>query len=109
MLMVQDMDRALDFYAGVFGLQRKVSSPYWSELGFGDATVALHGGGDGARHETGLGLHVDDLDATVAAITAAGGVVEAGPTERPKEGIRIATVRDPEGNTISVAESRWGA
>ena len=105
MLMAQDMHRAVAFYEGVFGLTCQFSTPFWSELGHGGAIVALHGGGNGARQETGLGLNVDDLDATCAAVTAAGGVVERGPERRPQERIRIATVRDPEGNTLSVAET----
>ena len=43
MLKTQDMDRAVMFYKDVIGLEVKSQSAGWSELAYGDATVALHG------------------------------------------------------------------
>lgn len=109
MLMAQDMDRALAFYEGALGLRRVFSSPFWSELKSGGAVVALHGGGDGSRQRTGLGFEVDDLEAACAAVAAHGGHVERAPEDRPRkagpgEPIRLAEVRDPEGNVFSLAQ-----
>ncbi len=53
MLMAQDMDRAVAFYLDVIGLEVRSQSPMWSELAFGDAIIALHGGGSGEFQKTG--------------------------------------------------------
>lgn len=104
MLMVADMDRAVAFYRDALGLAVETQSPWWSELRSGGATVALHGGGEAMAH-TGLGFHVDDLDAAVAAVEAHGGAVASPATDRPQEGIRLAEVRDTEGNGFSLGQT----
>ena len=53
MLMAEDMDRAVGFYRDVVGLEVKSTSRGWSELTYGDATVALHGGGTGEQSSDG--------------------------------------------------------
>ena len=104
MLMVAEMDRALDFYAAAFGGSVSLHTPYWSELVVAGATVALHPGRTGGDLETGLGFEVDDLDMALETATSLGGRVVDAPRERPGEGIRIAQLADTEGNIISVAE-----
>jgi lactoylglutathione lyase len=73
MVPVQDMDRALAFYRDALGITLRFSSPGWTELAWRDATIALHLGGTAAEREGWLGFEVDDLDAAVAEIEAAGG------------------------------------
>lgn len=103
---VSDMDRAVAFYRDAFGLDVRVASPDWSELGWGDATVALHGGrGDGDPPAEGLGFEVDDLDGACAAVIGSGGVLVVAPAERPGEPIRLALAADPDGNRIHLAQS----
>jgi predicted enzyme related to lactoylglutathione lyase len=104
MVMVTDMDRAIDFYVGTLGLAERFRSPEWSELAWHDAIVALHGGGDESERQTGLGFEVDDLEAACAAIEAAGGRVMQPPGERPGEPIRLAMTADTEGNVFSLAQ-----
>jgi predicted enzyme related to lactoylglutathione lyase len=104
MLMVADMDRAVAFYRDALGLSVDSQSPWWSELTSNGATVALHGGGE-ATANTGLGFHVDDLDAAVAAVESHGGTVVSPAADRPQEGIRLAAVRDTEGNGLSLAQT----
>ncbi len=104
MLMVGDMERAKRFYRETFGLQVKVDSPQWSELARGDAVVALHGGGGTEPRNTELGFQVDDLEAACAAVQQGGGRVVSPPKERPGEGIRLATIEDPEKNRISLSQ-----
>ncbi len=104
MLMAQDMDRAVGFYRDAFGLQPRLITPDWSELGFGDAVVALHGGGSGEPTDTGLGFDTDDVEAACAAVVAAGGSVVGPPVARQGEGIILAMVRDTEGNRLSIAQ-----
>ncbi|MGH8972332.1 MAG: VOC family protein [Acidimicrobiia bacterium] len=103
-LMVQDMNRALEFYSKVFNLSIGFQSPDWSELVHGDAVVALHSGGTGQRVDTGLSFQVDDIDTAVAAVQAAGGTVVRGPTAPGDEGILLADLVDTEGNGFMLSQ-----
>lgn len=106
MLNANDMDRALRFYKDVIGLHVSFESPEWSELTYGDATVALHGGKqDTALVESGLYFYVDDIDAACKEVEAAGGHVVAPPDANPDEGIILAMVGDTEGNGFGLCQS----
>ncbi len=89
LLMVQDMDRAVDFYTNVIGFQKRSASPGWSELAFGDFTLALHGGGSGEGKKTGLSFTASDLDSACEEVEAAGGKVIKAPYEGPVAGLRL--------------------
>ena len=102
-LWAQDMDRAVAFWRDALGLEVQLHTPHWSELRWGDSTIALHGGGQGEYHATGLGFQVDDVDAACAEIAAAGGTVRARPVDRTGEGIRLADLVDPEGNGFQLS------
>ena len=104
MLMAQEMGRAVRFYRDVFGLEISFESPEWSELRSGDAIVALHGGGDGARTKTGLSFQVADLDEACAEVTQGGGDVLSEPASRPGEPIRLADLVDTEGNEFTMTQ-----
>jgi lactoylglutathione lyase len=104
MLHVVDMDRAAAFYREGVGLGLRFVSPEWSELVWGDATVALHGGASSTEQRvTGLGFEVDDVDAACQQIVAAGGTIVTAPRDRG-EPIRLADVADTEGNVFNLAE-----
>ena len=62
MLWVSDMDKSIGFYRDVIGLDVKVQSPGWSELAFGNATVALHLGRDEKYRMTGLNFEVSNIE-----------------------------------------------
>jgi predicted enzyme related to lactoylglutathione lyase len=102
MLPVGDMDRAVSFYRDAVGLTVVFQSPYWSELRWRGATIALHGGGSGEDRESSLGFHVTDLDAALAEVGAAGGRPGA---ERTEGGARLVAVVDPEGNRFTPART----
>lgn len=106
LLDVSDMDRAVAFYVGAFGLEVAVQAPGWSELRFGEATVALHGGrvgSDAAR--TGLSFTVDDIAAAVEAVEAHGGTVLHVPFAPGKEGILLAEFADPDQNCFMASQA----
>ena len=103
-LMVQSMDRAVEFYSKTFGLPIGYQSPDWSELLCRDAVVALHSGGTGQRVDTGLSFVVDDIEAAVAAVAAAGGTVVNPPKAPGGEGILLADLVDPEGNGFMLSQ-----
>lgn len=104
MLAVQDMERALAFYRDTFEFDVKESSPRWSELAWGDAIIALHAGGDGSDQDTELAIEVDDIEAAVEAARSAGGRILVEPRERPGEGIKLADLRDTEGNYFTMSQ-----
>lgn len=104
MLYATDMDRAVGFYRDVMGFEEGFLSPYWSELRFGDAVLALHGGGDGSRNPTGLSLQYGNVHEAHAAAVAAGAVSIQSPEQREGEPILLATIADPEGNVITLTQ-----
>jgi predicted enzyme related to lactoylglutathione lyase len=104
MLMAQDMKRAVRFYRDVIGLEVKFESSEWTELAFGDAIVALHGGGTGKDVKTGLSLQVRDIVAGCRELEAGGGRILSPPHHRPGEPIKLAEVRDTEGNAFSLTQ-----
>jgi len=104
MLMAQDMKRAIRFYRDVIGLELAFESPEWTELTFGSAVVALHGGGAGVYRKTGLSLQVKDLVSACKEIESGGGKVASPPQIRPGEPIKLAEVMDTEGNAFSLTQ-----
>lgn len=104
LISAENMDRAVSFYRDVIGLEIKVCSPYWSELTFGTATIALHGGGDGSFANTGLSFTVTDINVACEAIVAGGGSIRAEPEDRGEEGIYLAMLTDTENNGIMVSQ-----
>jgi predicted enzyme related to lactoylglutathione lyase len=104
MLMAQDMNRAIRFYRDVLGLEVKFESPQWTELVYGDAIVALHGGGTGVYQKTGLSIQVRDIVTACREIESGGGKVALAPVARPGEPILLAEVLDTEGNAFSLTQ-----
>lgn len=98
MLMAADMPRAVRFYSHVFGFKEVFVSEFWSELAFGDAILAFHGGHDGAVNATGLSLQFEDVFEVAALIEKAGGKILDVPNQREGEPILLGRYRDPEGN-----------
>ena len=103
-LMVQDMDRMIDFYTSVIGFRQRSASPNWSELAFGDFTLALHHGGTSDGNNTGLAFTVTDIDTACKEIGAAGGKVITSPRDGDIPGLIQAVVSDGEGNTIELGQ-----
>ncbi len=98
MLMAADMRRAVRFYTQVFGFSEVFVSDYWTELAFGDAVLAFHGGHDGSVNPTGLSLQYADVFEVAALIEKAGGKILDAPVQREGEPIFLGRYRDPEGN-----------
>ncbi len=82
MVMVQDMQRRIAFYKNVIGLVVNSKSEMWTELGFDDAIIALHGGGSGESGSTGLSIQVNDIEAGRKEVVEGGGRVLSGPSGR---------------------------
>jgi predicted enzyme related to lactoylglutathione lyase len=104
MLLAQDMDRAVRFYSSVFGFPERFVSEHWSELAFGDATIAFHGGHDGSPNRTGLSIQVDDALLACENIRANGGIILEPPIGREEEPILLGVFRDMEGNEAMLTQ-----
>ena len=107
-LYVYDMDRALKFYRDTFELDVVQHTPGWSMLRCGGATIALHilskNSTESVFAHAGLNLHVDDLDAGIEAVVAAGG--EHIETREPTDfvPVRMCELRDTEGNGFELRQ-----
>lgn len=105
-----DLAAAKAFYGAAFG---------WTFTDYGDEYVGIQGepggpevGGFNPRAEPGTTgslviLYSDDLEATVAAVGAAGGTVVAGPYDFP--GGRRFEFTDPAGNRLAAWSEQTGA
>ena len=98
MLMVSDMAKSVEFYRDAIGLDLQVQSPGWSELTFGNATVALHISRDGGNRSTGLNFEVSNIEDACDELAAAGGTVLNAPYGGGVPGLRLADVTDLDGN-----------
>jgi len=98
MLLATDMGRAVQFYQTVFGLDQIFVSEFWSELSFGTAIIALHGGHNGTVNPTGLSFQFEDVFDAVERIEKAGGTILEVPNQREGEPILLGRYRDAEGN-----------
>jgi lactoylglutathione lyase len=121
MLRVGDLQRSIDFYTGVLGMQllRKSDNPEYKYtlafVGYGDEStgavleltynygVETYDIGSAFGH---IALAVDDVAAACAAIRAKGGKVtrDAGPVKGGKT--VIAFVEDPDGYKIELIEPK---
>lgn len=106
LISVVNMERAVNFYRDIIGLDVKVYSPYWSELTFGTAVVALHGGGEGSFTETGLSFTVKDIFVACQEAINGGGSVRSEPEDRGDEGIYLAMLTDTENNGIMISQTK---
>jgi predicted enzyme related to lactoylglutathione lyase len=98
MLLATDMPRAVRFYQNVFGLDQIFVSEFWSELSFGNAIIAFHGGHDGSLNPTGLSFQFEDVFDVMDLIEKHGGKILDLPTQNEGEPILLGRYRDPEGN-----------
>lgn len=102
-----DMERARKFYEGVLGLtatrDHKIEGGgHWVEYDIGEGTLAI-GVAEGmlpSRDGCSVALEVNDFDAAVAELKAAGIEFNFGPLETPV--CHMAFVRDPDGNSIGI-------
>jgi len=112
-VFVSDMRRSVSFYRDTIGLPLKFESPHWTEFASDGATLALH------LAESGPPPSADDEPRAGScrpglSVPSLGDfhqrMVERNVRclQEPKDvfGSRVAQYTDPDGLTISVAESR---
>jgi lactoylglutathione lyase len=115
-LIVEDLDRALQFYTEVLGLRLGHRSGEYAQLDTGLTRLALYTR-DAMTKTLGLaleapganapgfeiGFKVEDVDAAVSELLARGAAPLVPPTDR-FWGQRTAYVRDPDGHLIELAQ-----
>ena len=115
-LIVEDVDRAVDFYTCVLGLRLGHRSGEYAQLDTGVTRIGFYTrqamskalGFEIAAPPAGatgfeLGFKVDDVDAAYAEVLAGGAAAVTPPTPRAW-GQRTAYVRDPDGHLIEFAQ-----
>jgi predicted enzyme related to lactoylglutathione lyase len=106
-LSVADLKTSGDFYRQAFGWQLNDYGPSYAGFRDDPASPEERGGLAVSSERPGrplVLLYSDDLDATVRAVEAAGGVVTQGPYEFP--GGRRFHFTDPSGNELGVWAER---
>jgi catechol 2,3-dioxygenase-like lactoylglutathione lyase family enzyme len=115
-LIVEDLDRSLEFYTQVLGLPLGHRAREYAQLDTGATRLGLYT--RRAMSETlgmeltepppnapgfEIGFKVADVDAAYAVLIERGAVSQTPPTDRPW-GQRTAYVRDPDGHLVELAQ-----
>ncbi len=117
-LIVEDIERASEFYQAVCGLVedgrgedkiagRPIREIYFKREPVGNGSFTLTKFLDAPRPRSQamiLGFMVEDIEAFMQGAVNAGAEVVEAITMRPEYGVKVAFVNDPEGNLIEVAE-----
>ena len=111
-----DADRALDFYVGKLGFEKRADVPFgggyrWIEVApaGSDATIALappppNGGVQVGNRETGISLSTTTIDALHADLRERGVDVDETVSHMGEPVPPMFWLRDPEGNSLMVVE-----
>ncbi len=109
-MLVDDFPAGFRFYRDVLGLEPTSGGEDDVYASFGKVAIFVRSGqeavaevrpqGDGAL----LCLSVEDLDAAVARVEAAGSTLLGPAVAQPDWGIRVVYLRDPAGNLIEIHE-----
>ncbi len=111
-IVTPDLDRQLAFFQRLFGAVETTRYPadgpvFFVGLRLGDSDVGLvaEAGADlSTPSRILLSVEVDDVDARLEQVAAAGGRVLGPPTDMPW-GQRVAHIHDPDGNTVNLTHS----
>src|ERR1700722_2752006 len=106
---VKDLDQTKALFAALFGADPHVDSPYYVGFSVDGIEIGLVPSG----HDQGMTgpvpfFDVDDISATLTALQAAGAQVRQETTDA-SSGLRVAKVKDPDGNDIGLRQLPAGA
>ena len=114
-LYVRDQQKAVDFYVGKLGFEKRRDDPMgpearWIELAPPGAETVLvpftpPGSEDKIGTFTGIVFDCDDIEGTYRDLTAKG-VEFTQPPELQPWGMKLAHFKDPEGNLFVLVQSR---
>jgi catechol 2,3-dioxygenase-like lactoylglutathione lyase family enzyme len=104
----QDAAAARRFYHDVLGLDVLMDQGWIVTYGSGEqmqVQVSFMAQGGSGTPVPDLSIEVDDVDAALAALKAAGFAIEYGPADEPW-GVRRFYVRDPMGRLVNILSHR---
>jgi len=99
---VSDLAKAKETYAALLGIAPQTDSPYYVGFDVAGQHIGLAPGGGPSPVAY---WHVEDIEAKLAEVTAAGGTVKDAP-KQVGGGRTIATVTDPDGNVLGLLQDR---
>ncbi|MDX6721853.1 MAG: hypothetical protein QOD44_2323 [Solirubrobacteraceae bacterium] len=112
---VSDQDRAIEFYVGTLGFEKRSDVPFgngyrWVEVAPADAatTIAIVPPPEGSpvgNAQTGIGLNTDDIDADHAHLKARGVDVDDEVSRQGDPVPPLFWFRDPDGNVLMVVQT----
>lgn len=105
-IWAQDVERCLAFYENLFGGKISFTTDVWSEIVVGDATIGVHGDGEGKRTWTGLSFQLDDLREGIEKLKECGGELTREPVDTEEDPLHLAMCVDPEGNEFMMTQQR---
>jgi predicted enzyme related to lactoylglutathione lyase len=101
---VKDLDAAKKLYGALLGVAPVVDQPYYVGYNVDGQDIGLDPNGHNRGITGPLGYwHVDDINATLAALIAAGGE-QAQPIADVGGGKLIATIKDADGNIVGLLQ-----
>ncbi len=103
---VSDLATAKVMYAALLGIEPQADGPYY--VGFeaeGQQIGLVPGGGPQGMTSPVAYWHVEDIEAKLAEVTAAGATVKESPRD-VGGGRLVATVTDPDGNVLGLIQDR---
>jgi predicted enzyme related to lactoylglutathione lyase len=103
---VNDMAKAKDWYASVLGFAPYFDQPFYAGFNVGGYELGLHPGGNESAKADGVVVYWGVENAAAAMQR----LLEQGATKHEDiqdvgEGIKVATVKDPFGNTFGIIEN----
>ncbi|MBW2524872.1 MAG: VOC family protein [Deltaproteobacteria bacterium] len=102
-LVVSDVDRAAEFYQGLFGMERQSEHDAFVFLACGETDLALVAGRPLIHRRFHLGFRVDsrqEVDAWLERVRAHGAPITHGPAEY--EHYYTFSCRDPDGYALEI-------
>lgn len=107
-IAAEDLSTAQAFYGDVLGLERLMDHGWivtYGSVAQMNLQVSIASEGGSGTPVPDLSVEVDDLEAALARVRAAGLTVEYGPADEPW-GVRRFYVRDPFGRLINILSHR---
>jgi lactoylglutathione lyase len=101
-----DMRRAVRFYRAVLDGEVTKESDVISEVVVSDATIGIHGGGEGKPTWTGLSFQVADVVEGAKEVIAGGGQLTREPQPEGDQPPHLAMCVDTEGNQFMLTRKR---
>jgi predicted enzyme related to lactoylglutathione lyase len=103
---VTDLTTAKTMYTALLGIQPQTAGSYYVGFDVEDQHIGLvPGGGPQGMTSPVAYWHVDDIEAKLAEVTAAGATVKE-PPRNVGGGRLVASVTDPDGNVLGLLQDR---